>query len=92
MIGLLPELPLDRFTFIGNGSLIGAKLAILSNTLRFEVMDIVAKMTNFELSEVPSYMDYYVSCQFLPHTRRECFPGVLERVRATRQKHNTPPL
>lgn len=85
MIGLLPELDLDKFTYIGNGSLIGARLACLSNTLRFEAMDILAKMTNFELSEVPSYMDYYVSCQFLPHTKRECFPKVLERVAQSRQ-------
>lgn len=85
MIGLLPELPLERFTFIGNGSLIGSRLASLSNYLRYEVMDILAKMTNFELSEVPNYMEYYVSCQFLPHTKREYFPGVLQRIQQNRQ-------
>ncbi|MEW6263451.1 MAG: ASKHA domain-containing protein [Thermodesulfobacteriota bacterium] len=83
-IGLLPELPLDKFTFIGNGSLIGARLACLSNHLRREVMDIVGKMTSFELSEVPTYMDYYVAAQFLPHTKRELFPGVVERLTRTR--------
>jgi len=84
LIGLLPELDLDKCTFIGNGSLQGARLACLSNTLRFEVMDILSKMTSFELSEVPNYMEYYVSCQFLPHTTREFFPGVLERIQQTR--------
>ncbi|MBU2550163.1 MAG: DUF4445 domain-containing protein [Proteobacteria bacterium] len=85
MIGLLPELPLEKFIYVGNASLIGARLASLSNTLRRECMDILAKMTGFELSEVPAYMDYYVASQFLPHTRRECFPGVLERVGQTRR-------
>jgi len=84
LIGLLPELDLDKCTFIGNGSLQGARLACLSNTLRLEVMDILSKMTSFELSEVPNYMEYYVSCQFLPHTTREFFPGVLERIQQTR--------
>ena len=84
-IGLLPELELDKFTFIGNGSLAGARLTCLSNHLRYEVKDIESKMTNFELSEVPTYMDYYVASQFIPHTRRECFPDVLERVSQTRQ-------
>ena len=84
-IGLLPEVDLDKVTFIGNGSLIGARLICLSNELRLDVMDIVAKMTSFELSEVPSYMDYYVAAQFLPHTSRELFPLVTERVSQTRQ-------
>lgn len=83
-IGLLPEMDLDKVSFIGNGSLIGARMACLSNSLRREVSEIESKMTNFELSEIPSYMDYYVSCQFLPHTKRECFPGVLDRLAQTR--------
>lgn len=84
-VGLLPELDLDKFSFIGNGSLAGARLACLSNDLRYEVRDIENKMTNFELSEVPTYMDYYVACQFLPHTKREFFPEVLDRVTQTRR-------
>ncbi|MBF0527886.1 MAG: DUF4445 domain-containing protein [Deltaproteobacteria bacterium] len=79
-IGLLPEVDLNKVTFIGNGSLIGARLACLSNHLRLEVMDIVAKMTSFELSQVRAYMDYYVGAQFLPHTRRELFPRVMEKI------------
>lgn len=84
-IGLLPELDLEKFTFIGNGSLQGSRLACLSNELRLQVKHIEGKMTNFELSEVPAYMDYYISCQFLPHTRRDFFPGVIERVTQSRQ-------
>ena len=84
-IGLLPELDLDKFTFIGNGSLHGARLACLSNTLRGDVSRMESMMTNFELSETPSYMDYYISCQFLPHTNRELFPGVIKRITETRE-------
>ena len=84
-IGLLPELDLEKFTFIGNGSLSGARLACLSNKLRYDVGKMRSMMTNFELSEVPSYMDTYIACQFLPHTSRELFPRVLEKVTQTRQ-------
>jgi uncharacterized 2Fe-2S/4Fe-4S cluster protein (DUF4445 family) len=84
MIGLLPEMDLDKFTFIGNGSLLGAKLNSLSNHLRQEVKDIVAKITNFELSEVSTYMGQYVAAQFLPHTHRDYFPDVIARVDETR--------
>ncbi|MBW2092776.1 MAG: DUF4445 domain-containing protein, partial [Deltaproteobacteria bacterium] len=84
MIGLLPEMDLDKFIFIGNGSLLGAKLNSLSNHLRQAVIDVVNKITNFELSEVPSFMEHYVAAQFLPHTNQDYFPGVIARVAETR--------
>lgn len=79
-IGLLPELPLEKFTFVGNGSLLGARMISLSNPMRADVGDIVSKMTNFELSEVPTYMDYYMGSLFLPHTEQRYFPQVTGRV------------
>ena len=85
MIGLLPEMELDKFTFIGNGSLAGARLALLSNELRHDVGGMESMITNFELSEIPGFMDYYVGCQFLPHTKKEFFPNTLERVSQTRK-------
>ncbi len=85
MVGLLPEMDLDKFTFIGNGSLIGARLACLSNPLRKQVAKIEGNMTNFELSEVHNFMDYYIASQFFPHTRREFFPKTMERIQISRQ-------
>ena len=82
--GLLPDMDLDKFIFIGNGSLQGAKLNSLSNYLRQEVKEIVSKITNFELSEVPNYMGQYVAAQFLPHTDRDSFSNVIARVAETR--------
>ncbi len=79
-IGLLPELPLEKFTFVGNGSLLGARMISLSNPMRADVGEIVSKMTNFELSEVPSYMDYYMGSLFLPHTEKKYFPQITERI------------
>ncbi|MBU1571451.1 MAG: DUF4445 domain-containing protein, partial [Proteobacteria bacterium] len=55
-IGLLPEIDLDKITFIGNGSLLGAKMSCLTNRIRRDVVEVTRKMTNFELSETASYM------------------------------------
>jgi len=86
IIGLMPELPADRFTFVGNGSLLGARLACMSNSLRAEVGEIVEKMTNFELSVAPGYMDNYTSSLFLPHTECErLFPVICGRLKEARQ-------
>nr|MBC8394049.1 DUF4445 domain-containing protein [Deltaproteobacteria bacterium] len=56
-IGLLPETDLEKIIFIGNGSLMGAKMSSLTNQIRKDVAEALRKMTNFELSETASYMD-----------------------------------
>jgi len=75
-IGLLPDLPLDRFTFIGNGSLLGARLTCFSRDLLDDARRVANMMTNFELSENVDFMNNYVAALFLPHTNSEEFPSV----------------
>jgi uncharacterized 2Fe-2S/4Fe-4S cluster protein (DUF4445 family) len=74
-IGLLPEIDADKVTFIGNSSLLGAKMSSLTNRIRKDVVEVTRSMTNFELSETPSYMDNYVAALFLPHTDMNQFPA-----------------
>ena len=82
-IGLLPELALDRYTFIGNGSLLGAKLISLSSELLDDAERVARKMTNIELSEDHAFMDNYMAGLFLPHTDAGLFPETLARTAAT---------
>ncbi len=84
-IGLLPEIEAERVTFIGNGSLMGARMSSLTNRIRKDVVEVTRKMTNFELSETPSYMSNYVAAMFLPHTEIEKFPRTKQRME-TRKK------
>jgi len=79
-IGLLPEINPDRVTFIGNGSLMGAKMSALTNHIRRDVVAVTRMMTSFELSETPSYMDNYIAALFLPHTDMNQFPRVKQRM------------
>lgn len=86
LIGLLPELPPERFTFVGNGSLLGSRLITLSNPLRSDAAMIVDKMTNFELSVHPGYMDNYTGSLFLPHTEAaKLSPETHQRIRQARE-------
>lgn len=79
-IGLLPEIDAERVTYLGNGSLLGARMSAMTNRIRRDVAEVTKKMTNFELSETPSYMDNYVAAMFIPHTEIEKFPRVKERI------------
>lgn len=87
-IGLLPEIDLDKITFIGNGSLLGAKMSCLTNRIRRDVVEVTRKMTNFELSETGSYMENYIAALFLPHTDMNNFPKVKERFEERKKMSN----
>ena len=80
-IGLLPEIDPEHVTYIGNGSLLGARMSSLTNKIRQDVIEVTRRMTNFELSETPSYMNNYVAAMFIPHTEIGKFPRLYERMK-----------
>ncbi len=75
-IGLLPDIPRDRIEFVGNSSLTGARLCLLSEKALEKAFIISRAMTNIELSVYPPFMDEFVAALFLPHTNRDLFPSV----------------
>jgi uncharacterized 2Fe-2S/4Fe-4S cluster protein (DUF4445 family) len=83
-VGLLPEVDPDKILYVGNGSLMGAWMSELSNHIRKDVVEVVRKMTSFELSEISGFKDQYVASLFLPHTDLSLFPEAAQR-RAIRQ-------
>ena len=77
-IGLLPDLDPGIFQCIGNGSVQGAKMALLSVEAHEYIKDrIAACMTYLELSTYHKYMNEYSSTLFLPHTDIEKFPSLM---------------
>jgi uncharacterized 2Fe-2S/4Fe-4S cluster protein (DUF4445 family) len=81
-IGLLPDLPLECFHFVGNGSVQGAKMALLSrDALKYAEDHVAGMMTYLELSTYHKYMNEYSSCLFLPHTDIERFPSAMKGMR-----------
>jgi uncharacterized 2Fe-2S/4Fe-4S cluster protein (DUF4445 family) len=75
-IGLLPDMPWDRFQFLGNTAIRGAYLALLDHQARARVKDIAARMTYIELSADNTFYDSFMSALFLPHTELSRFPSV----------------
>ena len=72
-IGLLPDLPQDRFHFIGNASLAGSRMALVSQKHRERQRRQARRMTYLELTTDPSYMNEYTAALFLPHTNPDSF-------------------
>ena len=75
-IGLLPDVPREKFSFIGNASLGGARLTLLSQKKREEALAVHRAMTYLELTTNASFFDRFTSASFLPHTDIAQFPSM----------------
>ena len=75
-IGLLPDMPWDRFQYLGNTSALGAYTALLCPDMRRELTHIARRMTYLELSADNTFYDEFTKALFLPHTDLSAFPSV----------------
>ena len=66
-IGMFPDIPIEKFHYIGNSSLTGAYLMLLSTPAEKKTYELASNMTYMELSTVPIYMDEFVGACFIPH-------------------------
>ena len=79
-IGMFPDVPLEKFQYIGNSSLTGAYAMVLSDQAAEKVDEVAKNMTYMELSTHPGYMDSFVAACFLPHTNRQLFPHSIQEI------------
>ena len=73
-IGMLPDVDLEKYTYIGNSSLTGAYAMVMSDQATAKCGELGANMTYLELSTHPGYMDNFVAACFIPHTDSKLFP------------------
>lgn len=81
-IGLLPDMPWERFEFLGNTSVRGAYSVLLCRDMRQAIVEIASKMTYLELSADNAFMNEFTSALFLPHTDLSSFPTVARLLKA----------
>ena len=74
-IGMLPDVELEKYRYIGNSSLTGAYAMVMSDAAIEKCHEVGANMTYLELSTYPGYMDSFVAACFLPHTNASLFPN-----------------
>ena len=79
-IGMLPDVELEKYHYIGNSSLTGAYAMVMSDQAEEKCAELGANMTYLELSTYPGYMDNFVAACFLPHTNASLFPNSLQEM------------
>ncbi len=82
-IGLLPDIAPDKFNYVGNASLSGTRLCLLSEEFGRTRKALSGRMTYIDLSNYAGYMDQYMAALFLPHTDIRRFPSVEKILRAS---------
>jgi uncharacterized 2Fe-2S/4Fe-4S cluster protein (DUF4445 family) len=66
-IGLVPDLDGGRIVQVGNASIEGAEIALLSRSKRVELENLVKRIEHVELETDPDFFDHFViGCQFVP--------------------------
>jgi uncharacterized 2Fe-2S/4Fe-4S cluster protein (DUF4445 family) len=75
-IGMLPDLPLDRYVPIGNSSLEGAARVLTAASAIDEIDRIRDRITYLELNVNQDFMNRFSAAKFLPHTDAGRFPSV----------------
>ncbi len=75
-IGLLPDLPRDRFHVLGNSAIEGAVQALFSRESIDQVAKIREQTTYLELNVNQDFMNRFSAAKFIPHTDLSRFPSV----------------
>lgn len=79
-IGMIPDLPLESYIPLGNTSVEGAAMVLLSAKAGEEIHRIRDRITYLELNVNQEFMNLFSAARFIPHTDRALFPSV--RLRA----------
>jgi uncharacterized 2Fe-2S/4Fe-4S cluster protein (DUF4445 family) len=70
-IGLLPALPVERISYVGNTALLGAQLALMSEAERARAFEVAGKVEHVALATRPEFQDLFVeACRLGPEAPR----------------------
>ncbi len=81
VLGLIPDVAPERVRFVGNTSIAGAKMALLSKEALDKTYKIAHQVTYYDLITYPGYMDEFMSAKFIPHTDISKFPSLVKRLK-----------
>jgi uncharacterized 2Fe-2S/4Fe-4S cluster protein (DUF4445 family) len=80
ILGMLPDIDLNKFEYLGNSSISGAYLALVSEEVRNELLNLSRAMTYIDFSSSNLFYDEYIQALFLPHTNMRAFPSVVKKL------------
>jgi uncharacterized 2Fe-2S/4Fe-4S cluster protein (DUF4445 family) len=73
LLGMYPEVPVDKIKFVGNSAGTGARMVLVSKEARKRSDEIARKVHYFELAIDPDFQLEYAKAGFIPHMEIDRF-------------------
>jgi uncharacterized 2Fe-2S/4Fe-4S cluster protein (DUF4445 family) len=67
VLGMIPDVPLDRVTSAGNAAGTGARIALLNVAARRAIEDTVRRIHKVETAIEPRFQEHFVAANAIPH-------------------------
>jgi uncharacterized 2Fe-2S/4Fe-4S cluster protein (DUF4445 family) len=75
-IGLLPDIGIDKYEVIGNGSLAGAALALLNQDTEQAYLELIEKPEIVTLNQTEHFTNYFQEALAIPNLDADDFPSL----------------
>lgn len=75
ILGMIPDVPLDKVTSAGNAAGTGARIALCSNAARSAIEQTVTQITKIETAIEPKFQEHFVNANAIPHAT-DPFPNL----------------
>lgn len=82
MLGMIPEIALEKISFLGNTAGSGARMCLKSLDARIEAQRVDASMKYAELAGEPIFEEEYINAMYMPNSHLEEFPETVAAIKA----------
>jgi uncharacterized 2Fe-2S/4Fe-4S cluster protein (DUF4445 family) len=90
VLGMIPDVPLDRVQSAGNAAGTGARIALCNIAARAEIEQTVHQITKIETAIEPRFQEHFVAANAIPHAA-EPFPELARVVSLPQVSFNVKP-
>ena len=88
VLGMIPDVPLDKVTSAGNAAGTGARIALCNVAARREIERVVGEITKVETAIEPKFQEHFVAANAIPH-KTDPFPELAKMVSLPHPHFNT---
>ncbi|MEX0583543.1 MAG: ASKHA domain-containing protein, partial [Sneathiella sp.] len=80
VLGMIPDCDLEEVHAVGNAAGIGARIALLNNSARDEIEELVKSVEKVETAVEPKFQQYFIEAMAIPH-KTESYPNLSKAVK-----------
>ncbi|MEM1550541.1 MAG: ASKHA domain-containing protein, partial [Candidatus Bathyarchaeia archaeon] len=92
IIGMYPEIPLNKVNVIGNAAGTSARMCLVSKSMRRMAEEIHRMVKYVELSAEPNFQVEFIKSQFLPYADFSKYPETISMLKRLGREIRRPPL